>query len=192
MYSEDEIEMFAVDAWDGTPAQVQIFYNNSDWTHPILMNGLSSGFTEDYMCSYHYAFVVDGDGIVRYRGSSASSSLAPAVAEAVADLASSPVPGVAADHRLLPGYPNPFNPMTTIPFQLAEGSGEQAVKLEITDVRGRVVRTLVDGFRSAGTTHEARWDGVDDSGRRMPSGTYLSRLKVDGRDVQSRLLTLVK
>lgn len=192
LYSEDEIEMFAIDVWDGSPAQVQIFYNNSDWTHPILMRGGAAGIMSDYDCGYDYVFIIDADGIIRWRGAPFAAGLAEAVEQAVAELSTSDAPVTAAASRLLPGYPNPFNPMTTIPFQLADGQGGLAVKLEILDVRGRVVRTLVDGFRSAGIRHEVQWDGTDETGRRMPSGTYMSRLRVGGQEVQCRLVTMVK
>ena len=82
--------------------------------------------------------------------------------------------------------------MTSIPFELAEGQGEVAVKLDILDVRGRLVRTLVDGQRAGGQRHEVMWNGTNESGQRMPSGTYMSRLRVKGMEPQARLLTLVK
>lgn len=182
-----------MDVWDGTPSQVQIFTTNSGFTHPVLMLGGQNGIMTAYNCGYDYAFVIGGDGIIKWRGGPTSPSLPAAVADAVAELNSSAAPeGPLARHRLLPGYPNPFNPLTNIPFELAEGSGEIQVKLDILDVRGRVVATLVDGFRSGGQRYEATWNGTDQSGRKMPSGAYMSRLSIDGLAPQSRLLTLVK
>lgn len=83
--------------------------------------------------------------------------------------------------------PNPFNPQTRIPFSISR-SGR--VALVIYDVKGRVVRRLLDGSYPAGE-HDTVWDGRDDAGRPVSSGTYFYRLSVDGRSI-ARKGTLVK
>lgn len=83
--------------------------------------------------------------------------------------------------------PNPFNPATEISFALPRAG---AVKLQIFDVAGRVVRTLVHGRLEAGT-HAAVWRGLDDTGARAASGTYFYRLEAGG-DVFTRKMTLLK
>jgi len=65
------------------------------------------------------------------------------------------------------------------------------VRLEIMDLRGRVVSTLVDSRQSGGREYEVTWNGTDIRGRVLPSGTYMARLTVDGQS-QGQLLTLVK
>ena len=52
------------------------------------------------------------------------------------------------------------------------------MRLDVVDPQGRLVRVLVDGELPAGS-HDARWDGRDESGRAMASGVYLSRLRAD-------------
>ena len=89
--------------------------------------------------------------------------------------------------QLLPNYPNPFNPATTISFELPS---DQAVRLTIYTVSGRRIRTLVDGQRSAGRS-EVRWDGTDWAGRAVPSGTYLYQLQT-GQTVATRRMVLVR
>jgi len=84
-------------------------------------------------------------------------------------------------------YPNPFNPQTTIAFALPAA---QQVRLDIVDLQGRLVRTLVDGARAQGA-HRVIWDGTAADGRRVASGTYVYRLTTDER-VLSRSLVLVK
>ncbi|MBK7189895.1 MAG: hypothetical protein IPH86_14775 [bacterium] len=79
--------------------------------------------------------------------------------------------------RLLPNVPNPFNPRTTIFFELPDG-GEAEVR--IYSVRGELVATIGEGHHAAGR-HEAVWDGSDRLGRQVPSGTYFARLWVGGR-----------
>ena len=72
--------------------------------------------------------------------------------------------------------PNPFNPVTVIAFGVPRTG---PVKLEIFDLRGRRIATLVDGTITAGY-HEIRWDGSDDWDRAAGSGVYMARLLADG------------
>ncbi len=65
-------------------------------------------------------------------------------------------------------YPNPFNPMTTIKFDMPR---QAHVKLAVYDIAGRLVKTLVDEVRPA-ASHSVVWDGTDRTGRRVASGTY--------------------
>lgn len=72
-------------------------------------------------------------------------------------------------------YPNPFNPRTTLTFDLPQ---ERFVNLTIFAVDGARVRTLVDGVRVAGR-HEVTWDGRDEAGRDVATGTYFARVVAD-------------
>jgi flagellar hook capping protein FlgD len=90
--------------------------------------------------------------------------------------------------RLLPVFPNPFNPTTTIRFELDRA---ERVRLSIFDVGGREVRTLVDGAVVAGA-HAVAWNGTDTDGGRVPSGVYFVSMKVDGVSPQVRKLVLLK
>jgi hypothetical protein len=84
-------------------------------------------------------------------------------------------------------YPNPFNPETTIRYQLAEPG---LVRLEIFNLRGQQIRTLVNERRSAGA-YSVKWDGRDDSGRSVASGVFLYRLNA-GESTESRKLVLIR
>jgi len=88
---------------------------------------------------------------------------------------------------LEPAIPNPFNPRTRLRFRL-ERAGP--AHLGIHDVAGRRVRALLDGARDAGM-HEVGWDGTDDAGRPVASGTYFARLR-SGGETRSRKLVLVR
>ncbi len=85
-----------------------------------------------------------------------------------------------ARFALQPNYPDPFTNQTSVRFTLPRSS---AVRLEVFDLRGRRVRTLVDGSLSAGG-HDAVWNGADESGRPLPSGTYVYRLSAEGVSVR--------
>ncbi len=88
---------------------------------------------------------------------------------------------------LVQNYPNPFNPATTIAFSLAKNS---QVVLAIYDVRGALVRVLIDEPRAAGG-QRAVWDGKDDSGSDVSSGVYFYRLTA-GRFQSTRKMVLLK
>ncbi len=90
--------------------------------------------------------------------------------------------------RLLAVFPNPFNPTTTIRFELDRPA---SVRLSICDVGGREVRTLVEGAVDAGD-HAVAWNGADADGGRVASGVYFVRMSVDGVAPQVRKLVLLK
>ena len=83
--------------------------------------------------------------------------------------------------------PNPFNPATHFEFSLA---GPADVSLTLFDVSGRRVRTLLDEPR-AGGEHRVAWNGRDQSGRAVASGTYFARLTVGGVS-RVKAVTLVR
>jgi len=78
-----------------------------------------------------------------------------------------------------PAAPNPFNPRTVITFDIRRDAG---VTLQVFDARGHRVRNLFRGHRTAGTYRET-WDGLDDRGRSVASGTYFFRLEGAGSEV---------
>jgi hypothetical protein len=88
---------------------------------------------------------------------------------------------------VLMAAPNPFNPMTTLSFTLAQTA---QAKLEIVRVDGRHVATLIDGRRGAGS-QSAVWRGRDDRGSEVASGVYLARLQAEGA-VRTQKLILVR
>jgi hypothetical protein len=88
---------------------------------------------------------------------------------------------------LAQNVPNPFNPKTTIAFSLAEAGG---VTLEVYDVTGRRIASLVSGWLGAGP-HHVVWDGTTDTGEKAASGVYFYKLAT-GEDRVSRKMVLLK
>ena len=76
-------------------------------------------------------------------------------------------------YALHPNYPNPFNPKTTINFDLPE---ETSVELLIYDVMGRLVKTLISEKEMDAGYHSIVWDGEDDNGEIVPAGMYFYKL----------------
>ncbi len=83
--------------------------------------------------------------------------------------------------------PNPFNPQTTFSFTLASA---EVVQLSLYNLRGELVRTLVDEHLSAGA-HDYTWNGRDRSGQSVSSGFYLARFQ-QGGEVVTEKVTLLK
>lgn len=87
--------------------------------------------------------------------------------------------GVIPSHySLLPAYPNPFNPQTTIEYHLPEAS---RVTMEIYNTLGQKVRTLIDGYKTAGR-HHVKWNGRDENSTPAASGVYLLRFIVRAKN----------
>ncbi|MBN2411639.1 T9SS type A sorting domain-containing protein [candidate division KSB1 bacterium] len=89
---------------------------------------------------------------------------------------------------LHPAYPNPFNPVTTIRYDLAE---EGDVNLTVTDISGKTVRTLVSKKVAAGS-YSVQWDGMNGEGLRVASGVYFYTLKAGNDYVQTRKMMMLK
>jgi len=85
--------------------------------------------------------------------------------------------------------PNPFNPSTTISFAVAEGSNGK-VSLKIYDLRGALIRTLIDEVRTPGT-YQVFWDGTDNRGQATASGIYFYRMQA-GDFVMTRKMVLLR
>ncbi len=86
-----------------------------------------------------------------------------------------------------PNHPNPFNPTTVVRFDLPAAL---PVSLQIHDVTGRVVRTLLEGEVLPAGQHESMWDGRDERGIGVASGTYFYRLRAGGREAVRSMLLL--
>lgn len=95
--------------------------------------------------------------------------------------------GIPDDYLLEQNYPNPFNPSTTIRFALPEAA---SVSLTIYNIRGQLVKTLVNGSLEAGY-HQVQWDGSSELGEKVSSGLYFYRLE-SGDFQQVKKMLLVK
>ncbi len=96
------------------------------------------------------------------------------------------VSNVPAEFELMQNYPNPFNPTTTIRYILPKAS---RVTLKIYNLRGELVKTLVDGYQSA-QNHQVTWNGDNEAGEKVAAGIYLYRLKTENYQQTKRLVFL--
>jgi len=86
--------------------------------------------------------------------------------------------------------PNPFNPSTTISYQVPEdaGAGVQ-FSLNVYDLRGRLVKTLAEGFKAPGV-YQAFWDGSSNNGQKVSSGVYFYRFASDRYNATRKMVML--
>jgi hypothetical protein len=96
------------------------------------------------------------------------------------------LPQSATEYRLHDNYPNPFNPLTKIAFELKQPAD---VTLSVYDLQGRLVSTLVSQKYSAGT-HTIEWNGTDYFGNKVASGIYLYQLSSDNFQMTKKMVLL--
>lgn len=105
------------------------------------------------------------------------------IGSAVKELETGIVP---QDYSLEQNYPNPFNAGTVIRFaQPVDGN----VRIDVFNILGRKVKTLVNEFRSAGT-HQTDWDGRSDDGIEVATGVYFYRITTDGFSSTRKMVLL--
>jgi len=133
--------------------------------------------------------VGEGGIIARWSGAGWSVMSTPTIEElhdvwghSPSSTGSDPIPS-AVDIGLS-NYPNPFNPSTTISYTV-DSMGQAS--LEIYDVTGRMIRHLAGGTMEPGT-YSARWDGTNDGGHRVASGTYFLRLRTERKAVTRKIV----
>ncbi|MCD6595250.1 T9SS type A sorting domain-containing protein, partial [bacterium] len=89
---------------------------------------------------------------------------------------------------LFQNSPNPFNAATDIEFSIPQSEN---VKLVVTDVLGKRVKTLYNGTMAQGN-HSIRWDSKDEKGNIVSSGVYFYKLTVGDNFVDKKKMTLIK
>jgi hypothetical protein len=89
--------------------------------------------------------------------------------------------------NLYHNYPNPFNPTTTIRFDLPKPAD---VKLEVYNLLGQRMATLINGYQLAGN-HTVTWNGKGDEGEDMATGLYLMKLTA-GNQILTRKMFLIR
>lgn len=160
-------------------------YGVIDWTR-LLMNPMIIGKVRDPNGFSFYGQNVDMRFTVIVVA--AGDDFAPPPWWEVVSPVGGPIQRVPQKTALVRNYPNPFNPSTSIEYELAEPA---MVTLRVLDLAGRQVRTLVSGRFLPEGRHQAVWRGRDDAGRMAPGGVYFVQLDA-GEVKQSMRVTLLK
>lgn len=93
---------------------------------------------------------------------------------------------LSGEFSLRPNYPNPFNPSTTIEYELPRQS---LVTIAIYNMLGEEIKTLLSTVKPAGS-HSVQWDGKDHQGRQVPSGAYFYQMETEGYREAKRMILL--
>ncbi len=115
------------------------------------------------------------------------ASIEAAVDTAAVVVAIEPPPLVITEMKLHQNYPNPFNPATTIRFDIASRS---KVYLRIFDVKGVLIKTLLDGTEYGNGSWEKVWDGTNSGRSAVQSGVYFCVLETGGQKTSAKLVLL--
>jgi hypothetical protein len=97
------------------------------------------------------------------------------------------VPEQGFRNMLSEAYPNPFNPLTRIAYSVREAG---PVSVNVYNVAGRQVRTLLDEELEAGASGELVWNGLDDDGQKCASGVYFYRIQAPGFTASRKMVIL--
>ena len=169
-----------------------VYFDNVDWYKPLTTTGffVSNGMFADLALEAGVNDVTVAwdvwsfDGFEATPSSSGSRELNIHVDEAYASLHGVDLPTEFALHN---NYPNPFNPVTNILYDIPEVSD---VSLEIYNVMGQRVRTLVQGTQEPGR-YQIIWNATNDFGQALSSGMYIYRIQA-GDFVSVKKLVLMK
>lgn len=88
--------------------------------------------------------------------------------------------------QFLKNYPNPFNPTTTIAFEVTEGG---LAKVEIFNVKGQKVKTLLNEKIAQGN-HSLFWNGKNEDHKQVSSGVYFYKISINGAEKINKMLML--
>jgi len=98
------------------------------------------------------------------------------------------------ENRILPNvfelnqnFPNPFNPNTRIQFILGQ---EELVSLNIFDIQGRLVKSLVNSSYYPSGYHYINWDGKNNMGTQVPSGMYVYKLVSENQTIARKMVLM--
>jgi hypothetical protein len=178
------------------PGDASILYTlTTDTNTGLCITSLTTGKTVDVVpfstsiSTNHARFSPDGKQICYIRGSENGYELyLKDMFLAIQELGqpTSVADATPKGFALTGNYPNPFNPSTHIAFTLPSAG---SAKLSVYDVTGRKVRDLVSAPLSAGT-HEMAWDGRDEFGATVSSGTYIACLKMGNFTASHRMMLM--
>ena len=164
------------------PVVTEYLWKVTDGSGEECIIGSDGVYTYEPLLDNHIAFII---GVVRYSGT--TFKLEPRDDDDFGDVGVKGITDLTPyEFELKGNYPNPFNPVTNIEFSLKH---QARVKLEIYDILGRQVKTLVEGEFSAGP-HTVQWQGVSSAGTPVASGIYFIRYGGEGFSFAKKMVLM--
>ncbi|MBL7959701.1 fibronectin type III domain-containing protein [bacterium] len=165
----------------------EFFVDNKTGNKPVTLSWEKFDVPPDYLCflidvTSNQCIDMNSNSVYSFRTQRNSFKIIAGDKNYVNSHANKELDQLPQKYALSQNYPNPFNPNTNIKFELAR-SGD--VKLQVFNVLGQKVSTLVNGFRETGIYH-VEWDGKDERGFQAASGIYFYRLWV--KDINGRVI----
>ncbi len=180
---------YRIDAYfellDSGQTDATVLHNGAIIFADTISGGASSTFTTTLI-------LAAGDTVdfaVGYSGNHHQDSTLLAVTITDDTTTAAPETGTPQSIAGIQSYPSPFvGPEVTLEFDLRAPA---PLTMDIFDVRGARVRSLIGNRAATPGLHRARWDGADDAGRALPAGVYFARL-VSGRETRSHRITMLR
>ncbi|MCL2062831.1 MAG: T9SS type A sorting domain-containing protein [Candidatus Cloacimonetes bacterium] len=185
---------------DDHPMGIPFHVVDLSWSSPVFENTAISGYNiyrnDEYfrftreLNSYHWVFL---DTVVTYEFYVVALYVTGEIEQS--EIISITIDGNTSEldevqnftyTRLGNNYPNPFNPNTTIYFELSQ---DAHVSLDIFNIRGQMIKSLTNQRFEAGR-HTLQWDGIDFQGNSASSGVYFYKMQTDGFIEMKRMLLL--
>ncbi len=187
--------------------------NGRHWSEPIFLNGVDTAEMAEEIPEFPYLgneidYVgLDEDGnkigriYVMYLDDDTYGSSVQSIGQSTGgsmkfmalDVTFTDAPTSSSDNDVVPNmsmlkqnYPNPFNPTTRINYNVVKSGN---VKLNVYNVKGQLVKTLVNSTKSAGL-NEVVWNGDDNAGKKVSSGLYLYKLENGGRSEMKKMVIM--
>jgi hypothetical protein len=183
----DNITEFYVLGYDGAGSPFRQSFKILDiTTNNILLEKDAANFSYTYPSIWD----VDNDGILEVVFSKYDyPSLTVYTLESYNTGVTTSIAGEAPFMRfeLEQNYPNPFNPSTTIEYEL---NGSNNVKLQIFDIKGELVKTLVNDFQDSGN-YKVIWNGTNSRGEKLTSGVYFYSIQTKN-NISTKKMILLK
>ena len=185
-YQSESFQSIALETWNGSLSQAITYVNITGITYPLL---IGAGNTLNlFRMTYDNYLVIDHQGILRYSSAENGGLGERYRLNDIKDAIETYLPKTGLNSAKIPldfnisqNYPNPFNSVTTIKYTLLKSSH---VRLEIYDMRGRLIKTLVNKVK-APSDYSVDWNPAG-----LSTGVYFYRLRADDFDVTRKMLLI--
>ena len=187
VYKDQNFQAIGLDWYpNSNEKNVRDYQQLTKVTYPLCIDAVAERATYQAYEANDVSLVIDQSGIVRYRGAGVKVDQ---ITSWIDNLLVTSVAGennIPEKPHLYQNYPNPFNPVTNIIFEIKES---QKVILQIYNIEGRLIKTLIENQLYAGR-HELSWNGLNSRGNLVASGVYYYVLRAGDYQSAKRMVLM--